>query len=76
LTIATDGKSLYRYAITHRHKGFTGLELMKLLAHIENQTGRRVKRIRLDNRKEFAELKAYYGSHGIALLPLTPHNSA
>jgi hypothetical protein len=21
-------------------------------------------------------LKAYYGSHGIALLPLTPHNSA
>jgi hypothetical protein len=48
---------------------------MKLLTHIENQTSRRVKRIRLDNGKEFAKLKVYYGSHGIALLPLTPHNS-
>lgn len=76
LTIATDGKSLYRHAITHRHKAFAGPELVKLLIHIENQTGRRVKRVRLDNGNEFAEVKAYCNLHGIALLPSTAHNSA
>jgi IS30 family transposase len=75
LTIATDGKSLYRHAIIHRHKGFAGPELVKLLVHIENQTGRRIKRLRLDNGNEFAELKAYCKSYGIALLLSTAYNS-
>lgn len=76
LTIATDGKSLYRHEFTHRLKSFAGEKIVHLLIHIENQTGRRVKRLRLDNGNEFATVKTYCEKNGILLMPTTAHNSS
>jgi hypothetical protein len=45
------------------------------LERIENQTGRRIKRIRMDNGTEFSTLVSYYKSKGITLMLTTAHNS-
>jgi IS30 family transposase len=49
--------------------------LIDYLVRIENQTGRRIKRIRMDNGAEFSTLVSYYKSNGITLMPTTAHNS-
>jgi hypothetical protein len=45
------------------------------LARIERQTGRKIKRIRIDNGTEFATLVAHCKINGITLMPSTAHNS-
>jgi hypothetical protein len=49
--------------------------LIDHLVRIENQTGRRIKRIRIDNGAEFSTLVSYCKSNGITLMPITAHNS-
>jgi hypothetical protein len=75
LTLVTDGKSLFRHEFTHSRKSDAGSLLVNHLVRIENQTGRRIKRIRMDNGTEFATLVAYCKSNGITLMPTTAHNS-
>jgi IS30 family transposase len=49
--------------------------MIDLLVRIETQTGRRIKRIRMDNGTEFATLVAHCKNTGITLMPSTAHNS-
>lgn len=46
LTLVTDGKSLFRHEFTHSAKSDAGKLLVNHLVRIENQTGRRIKRVR------------------------------
>jgi IS30 family transposase len=75
LTLVTDGKSLFRHEFTHSKKSDAGKLMIDHLVRIETQTGRRIKRIRIDNGTEFATLVAHCKNTGIALMPSTAHNS-
>jgi transposase InsO family protein len=75
LTLVTDGKSLFRHEFTHSKKSDAGKLMIDHLVRIETQTGRRIKRIRMDNGTEFATLVAHCKNTGITLMPSTAHNS-
>jgi transposase InsO family protein len=75
LTLITDGKSLFRHEFTHSKKSDAGKLIIDHLARIERQTGRKIKRIRIDNGTEFATLVAHCKTNGITLMPSTAHNS-
>jgi hypothetical protein len=75
LTLITDGKSLFRHEFTHSKKSDAGKLMTDHLARIERQTGREIKRIRMDNGTEFATLVAHCKINGITLMPSTAHNS-
>jgi hypothetical protein len=75
LTLITDGKSLFRHEFTHSKKSDAGKLMIDHLVRIETQTGRRIKRIRMDNGTEFATLVAHCKNTGITLMPSTAHNS-
>ena len=75
LTLVTDGKSLFRHEFTHSAKSDAGKLVVDHLVRIENQTGRRIKRVRMDNGTEFTKLVAYCKENGITLMPSTAHNS-
>jgi IS30 family transposase len=75
LTLVTDGKSLFRYEFTHSKKSDAGKLIIDHLARIERQTGRKIKRIRIDNGTEFAILIAHYKINGITLMPSMAYNS-
>jgi hypothetical protein len=75
LTLITDGKSLFRHEFTHSKKSDAGKLIIERLARIERQTGRKIKRIRIDNGTEFATLVAHCKANGITMMPTTAHNS-
>jgi transposase InsO family protein len=75
LTLITDGKSLFRHEFTHSKKSDAGKLIIDHLARIERQTGRKIKRIRIDNGTEFATLVAHCKINGITLMPTTAYNS-
>jgi transposase InsO family protein len=75
LTLITDGKSLFRHEFTHSKKSDAGKLIIDHLARIERQTGRKIKRIRIDNGTEFATLVAHCKINGITLIPTTAYNS-
>lgn len=75
LTLVTDGKSLLRHEFTHPNKNNASKLVIDHLVRVENQTGRRIKRIRMDNGKEFSQLVNYCTNNGITLMPSTAYNS-
>jgi transposase InsO family protein len=75
LTLIADGKSLFRHEFTHSKKSDAGKLMTDHLVRIERQSGRKIKRIRIDNGTEFATLVAHCKINGITLMPSTAHNS-